>query len=336
MTLTLTQPLQSPRPLKFEDIRDLVADDIAGVDDLTREYLESEVSTVSEIGRYIVEAGGKRLRPTIALLVARMLDFSHSDAVKLATIIEFLHTATLLHDDVVDNSTRRRNKKTVNTLWGNAPSVLVGDFLYSRAFQLMTDLNRHSVIRIIANATNRIAEGEVRQLENIGNADLLESEYIDIIRGKSALLFQASAETGAALASEDERTKEAARLFGLHFGLAYQLIDDFLDYAGDSNRLGKNVGDDLAEGKPTLPMVFALRHASARDSSLLRDAIQNRRCDNVEQVIEIVRRTGALGYTQTNALAQSNLAKTALYRLPPNRYRDGLENLTDLALDRVQ
>ena len=302
---------------------------------LIESNLASDVDTVAEIGKYIVESGGKRLRPLIAVLVARALGHSGFDVVKLAVLLEFLHTATLLHDDVVDHSRRRRGRKTVNLIWGNAPSVLVGDFLYSRAFQLMVEIGRMDVMAVISEATNLIAAGEVKQLEHIGDPELSESDYMDIIRCKSALLFQAASATGATIANPNPEDTEAARVFGLHFGLAYQLMDDLLDYAGDSDTLGKNVGDDLAEGKPTLPLIFAMRYSSKEKAELIRHAIRDRTAENSEKILTIVRDSGALGYTRTNALAQTHLAKSSLYHLPPNRYRDGLLDLCDIAFERI-
>ncbi len=320
----------------FSEITYLVHEEIEAAEHLIRENLKTDVDTVSTIGEYIVESGGKRLRPITAILIARALDYQQHDLIHLAVLIEFLHTATLLHDDVVDSSKRRRGRKTVNLLWGNAPSVLVGDFLYSRAFQLMVEVGRMDIMAVISEATNLIAAGEVKQLEHVGNPDLGEAEYMEIIRCKSALLFQAAAETGATLANAGQDEVEAARLFGLHFGLAYQLIDDMLDYAGDSVQLGKNVGDDLAEGKPTLPLIFAMRYSADEQAETIRTAIRNHSASELEQIMQIVKQSGALGYTRANAIAQTHLAKSSLYRLPPSRYRDGLNRMADLALDRIQ
>lgn len=320
---------------ELSHIRQLVKRDFEQVDALIERNLSSNVELASEISNYIVNAGGKRLRPMVALLTSRAMGYLGDNVVTLATLLEFLHTATLLHDDVVDNSSLRRGRKTANAIWGNAPSVIVGDFLYSRAFQLMVQLNRMDIMAKLSEATNLIAEGEVRQLANVGNPDLQESEYMEIIRCKSAVLFEAATETGALVANTREDTVEAARLFGLHFGLAYQLMDDLLDYAGDSSELGKNIGDDLAEGKTTLPLIFAMRNCSQEDREYLRKVIQNRFCDEPEKVISIIKSSGALGFVRTNALAQTNLSKNALYRIAPSRYRDGLESLSNLALRRL-
>ena len=336
MAISLLPVAEHPQPLKFSEVTQLIQTELNAIEDLIRSNLNSDVETVAQIGAYIVDSGGKRLRPIMAVLVARALGSSGSDVVKLAVLIEFLHTATLLHDDVVDKSHRRRGRKTVNLLWGNAPSVLVGDFLYSRAFQLMVELGRMDIMAVISDATNLIAAGEVKQLENVGNADLSEADYMEIIRSKSALLFQAAAETGATVAAAGTDDVEAARLFGLHFGLAYQLMDDLLDYAGDSDTLGKNIGDDLSDGKTTLPLIFAMRYSSAEKADLIRTAICDQSANETQQVMDIVKDSGALGYTRANALAQTHLAKSALYRLPPSRFRDGLNQLADLAFNRIQ
>lgn len=323
-------------PTSLNEVTQLVQAELNAAERLIQSNLASDVATVASIGEYIVKSGGKRLRPMTAVLVARALGHRTEEVVTLAVLLEFLHTATLLHDDVVDHSQRRRGRKTVNLLWGNAPSVLVGDFLYSRSFQLMVQLGRMDIMSVISEATNLIAAGEVKQLEHVRDPDLSEADYVDIIRCKSALLFQAAAETGATLANANLDEIEAARLFGLHFGLAYQLMDDLLDYAGDSDQLGKNVGDDLREGKPTLPLIFAMRYSSEEDAKLIRTAIRDQSADDTSQIMDIVHQSGALGYTRANALAQTHLAKSSLFRLPPSRYRDGLNHLADIALERIQ
>ena len=322
-------------PTAFKEVRQLVQPEMEATEALIQANLDSEVETVAAIGKYIVESGGKRLRPMTAVLIARALGYDGENVVQLAVLLEFLHTATLLHDDVVDGSQRRRGQQTVNVLWGNAPSVLVGDFLYSRAFQLMVELGSMDLMHVLSDATNVIAAGEVKQLEHVGDPDLAEADYMDIIRCKSALLFQAAAEAGAVLANGSSDEVDAAHTFGLHFGLSYQLMDDLLDYAGDSEQLGKNVGDDLQEGKPTLPLIFAIRYSSEEQSTQIRNAIREKSATNAEEIMAIVKSSGALGYTRANALAQTHLAKSALFRLPPSRFRDGLNQLTDIALARI-
>ena len=269
-------------------------------------------------------------------MVARASGYQGDAHVRLATLVEFLHTATLLHDDVVDRSGRRRGRATANALWGNAPSVLVGDFLYSRAFQLMVDLDSMDLMAIISDATNTIAEGEVLQLENIGNAELTENDYLEIIRCKSALLFQAAAHTAIVLSNDDPETISGYRNFGLHFGLAYQLVDDWLDYAGDSQLMGKNVGDDLAEGKVTLPLIATIKEGSRQEATLVRNAISSRSDRHLSAVIKAVRRSGALDYTKSRAEEEAGLALDCLASLPRSVYREALENLTTFATSRMR
>lgn len=319
-----------------EAIYRLVASDFHQVNALIPHQLTSEVSLVEEIGEYIVTSGGKRLRPLIVLLTARCWGYDGTDHVRLAAIIEFLHTATLLHDDVVDGSALRRGKATANATWGNAPSVLVGDFLYSRAFQLMVTLNRMDVMAILADATNVIAEGEVLQLDNVGNAALTEAAYMEMVRCKTALLFQAAAHTAAVLANGAQPGVQAMRDYGLRFGMAYQLVDDWLDYEGDAAVMGKNVGDDLAEGKATLPLIHAIKHGAKEDAATVRAALEARTSANLEAVLAAVRRSGALSYTRSRAKAFAARAREALAPLPCNIYREALEALAGFAVARVR
>ena len=320
----------------------LVAEEFSEVNRLIPQRLTSDVAMVEEIGHYIVESGGKRLRPMLVLLGSQALGFQGNDHIKLAAIIEFLHTATLLHDDVVDKSVLRRGRATANNKWGNAPSVLVGDFLYSRAFQLMVELASLEVMGVLASATNTIAEGEVMQLTNIGNCAMTEDDYRNVIRCKTALLFEAASHTGALLAAEratepavDAKAVVALQRYGMHFGLAYQLIDDWLDYAGDPELMGKNVGDDLAEGKLTLPLIQALKVAPARDQAFIRDAISARSCDSIARISDIVTHCGALDYTRASAVTEGNQAIAQLDGIPANPYCDALRALTDYSLSRL-
>jgi octaprenyl-diphosphate synthase len=318
---------------------ELVADDFAAVNALIPRQLTSDVELVEKISSYIVESGGKRLRPLLVLLSARTLDYTPNESdpahVKLAAVIEFLHTATLLHDDVVDRSDLRRGRSTANALWGNASSVLVGDFLYSRAFQLMVELDRLDIIEVLSDATNIIAEGEVQQLDNVGNAELSEADYMAVIRAKTAMLFQAAAHTGAHLASENEHELALLRDFGLHVGLAYQLVDDWLDYAGDTKTMGKNVGDDLAEGKATLPLIRTMAEGSRADAALVRGAIEQCSGERLAEVIRAVERSGALDYTKAQAERQAQTAIALLPGLPENRYRDALAQLAEFSVSRL-
>lgn len=314
----------------------LVRGEFEAVNRLIPEQLSSPVPLIEEIGRHIVSAGGKRLRPLIALLASRLCGHEGMDGpVRLAVVIEFLHTATLLHDDVVDHSPLRRGQATANTLWGNGPSVLVGDFLYSRAFELMVELDSMPVMAIISEATNRVAEGEVMQLANIGNADIDEREYMEIIRRKTAMLFQASAHTGAALARANPATTAALKNYGLHFGLAYQLVDDWLDYAGERDVMGKDAGNDLAEGKMTLPLIHATRNGSAAEARLIRESIASRSASRLPEVLTAVRRTGALAHTRECASMELRRALAAADALPANPYREGLRTLARFAASRL-
>lgn len=313
----------------------LVAPDFAAVNELIPRQLTSDVSLVEEIGRHIIDSGGKRLRPLLVLLGARACGYQGRDHVRLATIIEFLHTATLLHDDVVDRSELRRGRATANATWGNAPSVLVGDFLYSRAFQLMVELDNMDIMAVLSDATNTIAEGEVLQLANIGNLALSEAGYREVIRCKTALLFQAAAHTAAVLASEDPDEIQALKHFGLHFGLAYQLVDDYLDYAGDSSVMGKNVGDDLADGKLTLPLIHALAIAHPAEADVVREALTLRSVERLDEVRAIVQNCGALDYVQEAARREAELARASLEGLAGSNYRDALETLADYSTARL-
>ena len=318
----------------------LVQNEFRAINQLIPNQLSSDVALVEDIGKYIVDSGGKRLRPLIVLLSSQALGYQSDQHVPLATIIEFLHTATLLHDDVVDHSGLRRGKPTANQKWGNAPSVLVGDFLYSRAFQLMVELGSLEIMAVLSQATNTIAEGEVMQLANIGNCNLDEAEYLEVIRCKTALLFEAASHTGALLAQRsDSRVSdtqvEQMRLFGLQFGMAYQLLDDWLDYNGDSASMGKNVGDDLAEGKLTLPLIHALRHSNPSDKAVIEHALQTKNLDALPHILKIVSACGSLDYTRERAQQQVESAIDCLEQLPSNDYQKALVHLSDYSLSRL-
>ena len=327
--------LEADRHRGLASVYALVAADFAAVNELIPRQLTSDVGLVEEIGRHIVDSGGKRLRPLLVLLGAGACGYRGSDHVRLAAIIEFLHTATLLHDDVVDRSELRRGRATANATWGNAPSVLVGDFLYSRAFQLMVELADMDIMAVLSEATNTIAEGEVMQLANVGNEALSESQYLEVIRCKTALLFQAAAHTAGVLGSDDPERIDALKHFGLHFGLAYQLVDDYLDYAGDSTLMGKNAGDDLAEGKLTLPLIHALANARREDAAVIREALAARSTERLDDVLAIVRRCQALEYVQEAAWRQAELAQASLAALPESEYRDALQTLAEYSKARL-
>ena len=311
-----------------------VTDDFEAVNQLIMRQLHSRVPLVEKIGNYIIGAGGKRLRPLVVLLAARACGVNDNRQHSLAAIIEFLHTATLLHDDVVDTSDMRRGRSTANALWGNAPSVLVGDFLYSRAFEMMVELGDMRIMRALANATNVIAEGEVLQLSKVRDANTDEATYMEVIRSKTAMLFEASSHTAALLAGASAEQTEALRRYGDALGVAFQLVDDVLDYSGDASAMGKNVGDDLAEGKPTLPLIYTMREGTAEQARLVRQAIQKGGLEDITPIREAVETSGALAYTQRMAREQSDLAVQMLQTLPPSAFRDSLEQLARFAIER--
>lgn len=324
------QPV-SPTPSPLHAV---VADDFAAVNRTIVEQLNSKVPLVETIGQYITKSGGKRLRPLLVLLAARALNYTGDKHIPLATLIEFMHTSTLLHDDVVDESHMRRGKKTANDAWGNAPSVLVGDFLYARSFQMMVDVGSMRIMAILSGATCIIAEGEVLQLTNIGNPGISEDDYFETILGKTAMLFEAASHSGAVLAEAMPEQEQALRYYGRYLGLAFQLIDDLLDYQGDADTMGKNVGDDLAEGKPTLPLIHAMEQGTPEQAKLIRQVIRDGGLEQLDAVLEIVHATGALDYTRQRAEEMADKALEQLEALPPSAYRDSMAQLARLAVDR--
>ena len=311
-----------------------VADDFAALNRTIMERLASRIPLVETIGQYIIDSGGKRMRPLLVLLAARALDYRGDAHITLAALIEFMHTSTLLHDDVVDESNMRRGRATANDAWGNAPSVLVGDFLYSRSFQMMVEIGSLPIMEVLSGATCIIAEGEVQQLTNVGNPDVNEATYFDTIQGKTAMLFEAASHTGAILAGADPQQEAALQHYGRYLGLAFQLIDDLLDYQGDAEAMGKNVGDDLAEGKPTLPLIHAMREGTPEQAKLIRQAIRQGGLDHLDDVLAIVHETGALEYTRARAEEMSAKALEQLGFLPASRYRDSMAELARLAVER--
>lgn len=312
----------------------LMASEMREVDAVIKRRLASEVALINQISHYIISAGGKRIRPMLVLLFANALGFQGRERHELAATVEFIHTATLLHDDVVDESALRRGRQTANALFGNAASVLVGDFLYSRAFQMMVSVNRMRVLEVLADATNVIAEGEVLQLMNMHDPDLAVHDYLKVIRFKTAKLFEASARLGAVLAEADNVVEDACAAYGRALGTAFQLIDDLLDYEGSTNQLGKNVGDDLREGKPTLPLLIAMERVAPPERSLIRDAIEKGEVARLPEIVEIVRRTGALEATKDAARAEAQKARLCLSNLPESPYRDALIDFCVRSVDR--
>ena len=317
------------------DIRTLIADDMQAVDQLILKRLQSDVVLINQIGAYIVSSGGKRLRPMIVLLAAHACGHTQQQHIDLAAIIEFIHTATLLHDDVVDASELRRNRETANAVWGNEASVLVGDFLYSRAFEMMVDVGQMQVMDILSHATNRIAEGEVLQLLNVHNPDTSENDYMEVIKRKTATLFEAGARLGGVISGATAEQEQAMTRYGLHLGIAFQLVDDALDYNSSNDEIGKNIGDDLAEGKPTLPLIQAMKSANESQRKRLREVIENGGLDEIEFVMEMIHASNAIQYTEQLAQTEAQLAKTALQSIPASPYRDALASLADFAVART-
>ncbi len=315
-------------------IQNLMNHDMQAVNAMIHKRLHSEVELVNSVGHYIVNSGGKRLRPMLVLLSASAFNYQGNDHIKLAAIIEFIHTATLLHDDVVDASELRRGQQTANSIWGNEASVLVGDFLYSRSFQLMAELKNMRVMEILSTATNIIAEGEVLQLLNCYEPNTTETDYLRVIRSKTAKLFEAGAQLGAVITEQSASNEQAIAKYGMHLGTAFQLIDDVLDYSSNSEEIGKNIGDDLAEGKPTLPVIYALKHGTAEQQEVLRDAIKNGKKDNINEVISIINSTKAIDYTRKIAREEADMAIAALTTLPSSPYADALYALAEFSINR--
>ena len=309
--------------------------DFEQLNSMVIENLDSRVPLVEEIADYLVDSGGKRLRPLLTLLSAKLFGYQGNDHITLATVIEFLHTAMLLHDDVVDESDLRRGKKTANVKWGNAPSVLVGDFLHSRAFELMVEVGNMEIMAVLSKATNVISEGEVQQLCHIRNPKTTENQYMEIITRKTATLFQAAAQTGAIIAGAAKPEIEAIGDYALHLGIAFQLMDDNLDYFGHSDALGKNVGDDFAEGKVTLPIIAAIKNGNSEQARLIEGAVLRGGVENLDVVLELVRETGGLDYTQKIAAKEKCKALSCLKAISRSAFRDALEDLAEFSIKRT-
>ncbi|MDQ5910357.1 MAG: octaprenyl-diphosphate synthase [Pseudomonadota bacterium] len=343
LALTLRQSIRSiinlfsPNllfPMDIERIRAPIADDLQAVNTLIRRELYSEVALINQLAGYIIDSGGKRLRPVTTLLAARACGYIGDQHIAAAAIIEFIHTSTLLHDDVVDESSLRRGRKTANAIWGNQASVLVGDFLYSRSFQMMVNLRSMRVMEILADTTNTIAEGEVMQLLNCHDPDTTEERYMAVIHCKTAKLFEAAAQLGAVLAGQAHEEELALGRYGMHLGTAFQLIDDVLDYRASSAELGKNIGDDLAEGKPTLPLIHALRHGSPEEARIIREAIEQGGLDQIDVVTQTIESTGALDYTARLAAKEAEQAIACLGQMADSLSKEALMRLARFAVDR--
>ena len=311
-----------------------IAADMQAVDAVIRNRLYSDVVLIRQVAEYIIHSGGKRLRPALVLFTAGAMGYKGTQHHELAAVVEFIHTATLLHDDVVDESDLRRGNKTANAMFGNAASVLVGDFLYSRAFQMMVGVDNMRVMRVLADATNVIAEGEVLQLLNCHNADVVIDDYLRVIRYKTAKLFEAASRLGGILGGADEELENRLAAFGMHLGTAFQLIDDVLDYSAEEADTGKHLGDDLAEGKPTLPLIHVMQHGTPEQAALVRGAIENGGRDDFAAVLAAIQATGALDETRRHAQVEAKLAIDAISTLPPSIFKDALLQLADFAVAR--
>lgn len=328
------QQSSTEQQLSFDDVTALCHSDMQAVDQVIRERLSSDVALVNQLSHYIVNSGGKRLRPLLVLLSARSFSYQGDQHHLLAAIIEFIHTATLLHDDVVDESELRRGNETANALFGNAASVLVGDFLYSRAFEMMVDIDDMRVMQILAKTTNVIAEGEVMQLMNVHDAETTEEKYLEVIFCKTAKLFEAATQLGAVLCQRNEEEVQAMAAYGRYLGTAFQLIDDVMDYSSNSEQMGKNVGDDLAEGKPTLPLIYAIQQGTSEQAAVIKSAIEKGGYDKIGEVQAIIQQTGALEYTEKMAQLQAQLAIAELAHLPDSESKSMLENVARLSVHR--
>jgi octaprenyl-diphosphate synthase len=318
----------------FSAIQKLISPEKAATDALIVRELSSDVILINQIGHYIVNSGGKRLRPMLLLLTAKALGYTGSAHITLAAVIEFIHTATLLHDDVVDESSQRRGQDTANTIWGNSASVLVGDFLYSRAFEIMVSLGSLRIMEILSSTTTAIAEGEVLQLLNCNNPATTEQKYLEVIARKTAILFSAATQLAAVLTMQEESVIAALKEYGLRLGTAFQLVDDVLDYRADPEELGKNLGDDLAEGKPTLPLIYAIEHATEEQADFLRKTVENGNRENFKEVFAIMEATDALSYTAMRAREEAEKAVATLDCLPDSEFRSALISLALFSVER--
>ena len=327
-------PFDEAPTLNLTSIYDLIAADMQATDAVIRARLHSDVSLVSEVAEYIIAAGGKRMRPAMLLLAAGAVGYKGSHQHELAAVVEFIHTATLLHDDVVDESSLRRGRETANAHFGNAASVLVGDFLYSRAFQMMVGVGSMRVMQVLSDATNVIAEGEVLQLMNCHNADVEVENYLRVVRYKTAKLFEAAARLGGMLGNASKLQEDALATYGTHVGTAFQIVDDVLDYSGAEDEIGKSLGDDLAEGKPTLPLIHVMRNGDPAQSALVRQALESGGRDALPAIIDAVNATGALDVAMKVAKGEAETAKCALSALPDSQYRQALLELSDFAIAR--
>ena len=322
--------------MNIKNIQALAQQDMTAVNDLIFSKLHSDVALINQLGVYIVNGGGKRMRPLLTVLAAKAIGYKGEEHLQLAAIVEFIHTSTLLHDDVVDESNMRRGRETANAMFGNSASVLVGDFLYARSFQMMSELSNLKIMDILSDATNIIAEGEGLQLMNCNDPDTTEDSYMKVIYCKTAKLFEAATRLAAVIAKQDDVTELAMLNYGKHLGTAFQLVDDIMDYTADAQEMGKNVGDDLAEGKPTLPLLYAMKHANEQQSLMIRNAIEHGDgMDNLDDILAAMKQTGALVYTQKKAEEEADKAISAIAILPESEYKQALISLAHIAANRT-
>lgn len=320
--------------MDIQSIYSLIEDDMSAVDSMIQSRLQSDVVLINQLGHYIINSGGKRLRPALAILCSRACGYKGGEHINLATIIEFIHTATLLHDDIVDNSDMRRGRETANNLWGNEASVLVGDFLYTRSFEMMVEMESMRLMKILSHTTNVIAEGEVLQLLNCNDADTSEESYLEVIHHKTAKLFEAAGLLGAVISQASPEVEQAMSDYAMHLGSAFQLVDDLLDYSESSETIGKNIGDDLAEGKPTLPLIYAMKHGSEAQASVIRTAIEEGQRDKIVEIITIIEQTGAIDYTARAAQNEVQQAISVLSILEDSPYKEALISLANFSVSR--
>lgn len=327
---------QTPEQQRFtlEGLKQYTHQDMQRVNRVIEHHLSSDVVLINQLSQHIIHSGGKRLRPMLVMLASQACGYEGEDDALLAAIIEFIHTATLLHDDVVDESDMRRGQQTASNIWGNEAAVLVGDYLYSRAFQMMVIVRSLPIMDLMANTTNTIAQGEVMQLLNIHEPDTTEQKYYDVIYSKTACLFEAACQIAAFITDSDESIKQALGTFGKHLGIAFQLVDDALDYEADSEELGKNVGDDLAEGKPTLPLIYAMQHGDEQQAQMIRNAIEQGGLEHIKEITATIQQTGALAYTHQKAIEHAETAKQAIQQLADSPAKNALLFLADYAVER--
>ena len=328
------QALDNNVSFGLDDLKSLTAGDMTRVNQVITDHLASEIVLINQLSQHIILSGGKRLRPMLVILAAKACGYRGDQDALLAAVVEFIHTATLLHDDVVDDSDMRRGQETASNIWGNEAAVLVGDYLYSRAFQMMVKADSMDIMRLLADTTNTIAQGEVQQLLNVNDAETSEANYLNVIYGKTACLFEAATHIGAILADRDNDTKQAFLDYGRHLGVAFQLVDDALDYTSNAGELGKNVGDDLAEGKPTLPLIYIMKHGSDEQRALVRNAIEHGNSDHFEAINTAIQQSGALEYTLNAAREQADLARQAIANNADSVYQQALMFLADYAVER--